>query len=116
MDNDRKLRVRRDGPGYGVAEYREDYREWIFNQEPFPIKAEAVDFMEEKGVPERDWQADRRDWAQGCSNQVLAAFPLFYSRLASRLIICASRPSKPAAITAAVLLAADTTTTSGRRT
>jgi hypothetical protein len=48
-----------------VEAYYPEYKEWIFaNDEPFLLRAEAAEYMEE-GAPERDWQADRREWARG---------------------------------------------------
>jgi len=69
MDSDRKLRVRKDGPRWGVAEYHGAYREWIFiNREPFALKAEARDFLKDIDADRaiaRDWECDRKEWARG---------------------------------------------------
>jgi hypothetical protein len=59
------LRVRKDGPGWGVQAYFPEYGDWTFvNQEPFPSRAEAVDFMAD-GAPERNWELICREWARG---------------------------------------------------
>jgi len=65
MDSERKLRVRRDGPGWGVQAYYPEYGAWIFaNDEPFALRADAIEFLQE-GAPQRDWETDRREWARG---------------------------------------------------